>query len=238
MFFYIDWLYVILVLPFVLLSVIASAKVKTTYAKYSQIPSHMGISGAEAARRVLDANGLYNVRIEQINGELTDHYDPRSDVVRLSEGTYNGTSSASIGVALHEVGHALQHAQGYLPIKIRNAIVPVTNIGSRLSMPLILLGIIFSAFSQFFAYVAYAGVACFSLCVIFQLITLPTEFNASRRALSAIRSANILDESEMVGAKKVLTAAAMTYVAALAVTIMQLLRLIIIVASSTGRRKR
>ena len=237
MFFYVDWLYIILVVPFVILSMFASFKVQTTFSKYSKIPSHMGITGAEAARRILDANGLYDVRIENIHGNLNDHYDPSQNVIRLSDSSYANTSAAAIGVAAHEVGHAIQHANNYIPIKIRNAIVPVTNIGSRLSMPLILLGIILSAFSQFFAYVAYFGVACFSLCVLFQLITLPTEFNASRRAIAAIRSANILDESEMKGAKKVLSAAAMTYVAALAVTVMQLLRLLIIVASSTGRRK-
>ena len=233
---YFDPTYVLVIFAF-LLTMFASFGVKATFNRYDKIKSARGITGAMAARRILDANGLYDVRIENIHGNLNDHYDPSQNVIRLSDSSYANTSAAAIGVAAHEVGHAIQHANNYIPIKIRNAIVPVTNIGSRLSMPLILLGIILSAFSQIFAYVAYFGVACFSLCVIFQLVTLPTEFNASRRAIAAIRSANILDESEMKGAKKVLSAAAMTYVAALAVTIMQLLRLLIIVASSTGRKK-
>ena len=238
MFFYIDWLYIILVLPAVILSIFASAKVNSTFKKYSNAYSRSGLTGAEVARRILYENGLYDVRIEQAHGHLTDHYDPRTNVVRLSESTYSSTSSAAIGVAAHEVGHAIQHAKNYIPLKIRNAIVPVTNLGSKLSMPLILLGILLSAVAPAFAYVAYAGVACFSLCALFQLLTLPTEFNASRRALNAIDECGILERDEMVGAKRVLSAAAMTYVAALAVSLTQLLRLLLIVGRLNNNRRR
>ena len=238
MFFYIDWLYIILVLPAVILSLVASAKVKSTFNKYSREFSKSGLTGAEVARRILYENGLYDVRIESVHGELTDHYDPRTNVVRLSESTYSNTSSAAIGVAAHEVGHAIQHATNYAPLKLRNAIVPATNLGAKLSMPLILLGIILSTFGSFFAWIAYVGVACFSLCAIFQLLTLPTEFNASRRALKSIDECGILTSDERASAKKVLTAAAMTYVAALAVSLAQLLRLVLIVGRLNNDRRR
>ncbi len=238
MFFYIDWLYIILVLPAVILSIFASAKVKTTFNKYSKEFSSSGLTGAEVARRILYENGLYDVKVEQTHGHLTDHYDPRTNVVRLSDSTYSSSSSAAIGVAAHEVGHAIQHATNYFPLKVRNAIVPATNIGAKLSMPLIVLGIILSAVGPYFAYIAYFGVACFSLCAIFQLLTLPTEFNASRRALRSIDECGILTSDERVGAKKVLSAAAMTYVAALAVTLAQLLRLVLIVGSLNNNRRR
>ncbi len=195
------------------------------------------MTAAEAARRVLSDNGITNVSIERVRGHLTDHFDPKTNTIRLSENVYDSSSVASIGVACHEAGHAVQHAVGYVPIKIRSAIVPVTNIGSKLSTPLILLGIFLSYFGQEYSIIAYIGVALFGLCVLFQLVTLPTEFNASRRALRALGDCNILYDDETRGAKKVLTAAAMTYVAALAVTVMQLLRLLLIVASSTNRRR-
>ncbi len=238
MFFYIDWIYIILVLPAVIFSVWASAMVNSTFKKYSTVHNRAGLTGAEVARRILYENGLYDVKIEQTHGHLTDHYDPRTNTVRLSESTYNSTSSSAIGVCAHEVGHAIQHATGYVPLKIRNAIVPTTNIGAKLSMPLILLGILLSAFGEIFAWIAYAGVACFSLCLIFQLLTLPTEFNASRRALKAIGEGGYLTSEETAGAKRVLSAAAMTYVAALAVTFAQLLRLVLIVARLGGNRRR
>ncbi len=238
MFFYIDWLYIILVLPAVILSLWASARVNSTFKKYSAVHNRAGLTGAEVARRILYENGLYDVKIEQTHGHLTDHYDPRTNTVRLSESTYNSTSSSAIGVSAHEVGHAIQHATGYVPLKIRNAIVPATNIGARLSMPLILLGILLSAFGEIFAWIAYAGVACFSLCLVFQLLTLPTEFNASRRALKAIGEGGYLTSEETAGAKRVLKAAAMTYVGALAVTLAQLLRLVLIVARLGGNRRR
>jgi Zn-dependent membrane protease YugP len=183
---------------------------------------------------VLDANGLYNVRIERIAGNLTDHFDPRSNVIRLSDKVYGASSAAAIGVAAHEAGHAVQYAVGYAPLHIRNTIIPITNIGSRMAMPLILLGIIFSGIGAQFIYIAYIGVACFALSTIFQLLTLPTEFNASKRALVSIEQTGLLYGDELSAAKKVLGAAAMTYVAALAVSIVQLLRLLAIVGM--GRR--
>ena len=190
---------------------------------------YTSITGAEAARRVLDSKGLTNVRIERVSGNLTDHYDPRTNVIRLSDTVYSDTSEAAIGVACHEAGHAMQYAESYAPIKLRNAIIPVTNIGSKLSMPLILIGIFLSYLSDYLIIFAYVGIICFAFSTVFQLVTLPTEFNASRRALAAIDDCGILDSEERSGAKKVLSAAALTYVAALAVSIMQLLRLITLV---------
>lgn len=195
------------------------------------------MTGAAAARAVLDANGLHQVQITRVSGNLTDHYDPKANVIRLSDSVYDATSCAAIGVAAHEAGHAIQHAQGYVPIKIRSAIVPVTNIGSRLAMPLILIGLVFSAYGDLFISIAYAGVACFGLCTVFQLVTLPTEFNASHRALCALQENGLLYEDELSGAKKVLWAAAMTYVAALAVSLMQLLRLLLLVNGRSRSRR-
>ncbi len=228
MFYRFDWTYVVLVMPAIILAMWASSNVNRTFKKYSTQYSRHGITAADAARRVLDTNGLFHVRIERIPGSLTDHFDPRDNVIRLSEDVYDSTSTASIGVACHEAGHAVQHAVGYMPIKIRAAIVPVTNIGSRLSMPLILLGILFSASTPSMYWMVYAGIACFGLSALFQLVTLPTEFDASRRALKAIQSGMLLDDDEMKGARKTLKAAALTYVAALAVAVTQLLRLLII----------
>ena len=226
--FYFDWTYVVLVLPAVILAMWASANVNGTFKKYSTQYSRRGITAAQAARRVLDANGLQHVQIQHVGGNLTDHFDPKANVIRLSDSVYSSTSTAAIGVACHEAGHAVQHAVHYAPIKLRNAIVPITNIGSRLSMPLILLGLILSAASPDLFWLIYAGIACFGLSAVFQLVTLPTEFNASRRALQAIASGNLLYDDEMDGARKTLRAAALTYVAALAVAVTQLLRLVII----------
>ncbi len=234
--FYIDWTYIVLVLPFVILSLVASAKVNSSFKKYSEVFSKRGLSASEAARRVLEGNGVTGVRIERVQGHLTDHFDPRTNVIRLSENVHDSSSVAAIGVACHEAGHAVQHAVGYIPVKIRTAIVPITNIGSKLAVPLIFIGVALSYLGEFYSYIAYAGVALFSLCVIFQLVTLPTEFNASRRAISALSENAILDEQELKGAKKVLSAAAMTYVAALAVSVMQLLRLLLIVGGTRRRR--
>ncbi|MGM9641169.1 MAG: zinc metallopeptidase [Faecousia sp.] len=231
-YFYFDWTYLVLVLPAVLLAAWASANVNSTFKKYAKQRSRRGITGTEAARRVLDANGLQAVRIERVSGNLTDHYDPRSNVIRLSDSVYGDTSTAAIGVACHEAGHAVQHAVGYLPIKVRAAIIPITNIGSRLSMPLILIGLLFMNTQLY--YLVYAGILCFSFAALFQLVTLPTEFNASRRALAAIESGNLLYDDELAGAKKTLWAAALTYVAALAVSVTQLLRLIVLFG---GRRR-
>ncbi len=232
---FLDYYYLVLVLPAVLFSLWASARVNGTFKKYSRIRNSRGMTGADAARRVLDANGLYYVRIEHVSGDLTDHYDPKEQVIRLSDSVYGEATPAAVGVAAHEAGHAVQHAVGYAPIRIRTAIVPITNIGSRISIPLILLGLLLSIYGEQFLYLAYAGVIAFSLCVVFQLVTLPTEFDASRRAVAAIENCGMLTPEESRGAKKVLRAAALTYVAALAVSIMQLLRLILIVG---GNRRR
>lgn len=236
MFFYIDWLYIVLVLPAVIFAIIASARVNSTFKKYSGTFSSSGLTGAQVARKILDINGLYDVRIEQVSGSLTDHFDPRTRVIRLSDTTYNSLSTAAHGVAAHEVGHAIQHSTGYIPIKIRQAIIPITNIGSRLAMPLIIVGIFLSIFGEYFAWIAYTGVICFAVCVLFQLVTLPVEFNASKRALRALENNHILVGSEIVGAKKVLNAAAMTYVASLAVSLTQLLRLVLLVLGTRRRR--
>lgn len=226
-----DMTYIVLVMPFVLLAMLASARVNSTFEKYSHQKSQRGITGAEAARRVLDANGLQHVRIERIGGNLTDHYDPTADVIRLSDSVYADTSTAAIGVACHEVGHAIQHAVGYVPIKVRMAIIPATNIGSKLSIPMIILGLLLASASPQLLILAYIGVALFGLSAVFQLVTLPCEFNASSRALQSLEQFGLLTDEELKGSRKVLRAAAMTYVAALAVTLMQLLRFVLIVAS-------
>lgn len=234
---YLDWTYIVLVLPAVLFSLWASARVNRIFSQYSAGRTRRGMTGAAAARAVLDANGLHQVQITRVAGNLTDHYDPKANVIRLSDSVYDATSCAAIGVAAHEAGHAIQHAQGYVPIKIRSAIVPVTNIGSRLAMPLILIGLVFSAYGDLFISIAYAGVACFGLCTVFQLVTLPTEFNASHRALCALQENGFLYEDELSSARKVLWAAAMTYVAALAVSLMQLLRLLLLVNGRSRSRR-
>jgi Zn-dependent membrane protease YugP len=232
-----DMTYLILVLPCLILSLWASANVNSTFRKYSNQLSARRITGAQAAQRVLSANGVSGVRIERISGNLNDHFDPKTNVIRLSDSVYDATSTAAIGVACHEAGHAVQYAQNYAPIKLRAAIVPITNIGSRLAMPLILLGLLFS-FGENLSYsFVYLGIACFGLSVVFQLVTLPVEFNASRRAMEAIESGNILTEEEQRGARKTLTAAALTYVAATAVALAQLLRLLVIFGGRNGRRR-
>lgn len=223
-----DWTYLVLVLPCVIFSLWASSSVNSTFKKYSTQYSTRRITGAQAAQRVLSMNGVNAVRIERINGELTDHYDPTSNVIRLSESVYDNTSTAAIGVACHEAGHAVQYAQNYRPIKLRAAIVPITNIGSKLAMPLILLGLLLTAMGDVSYFFIYLGIACFGLSLVFQLITLPVEFNASRRAMVAIEQAELLTGEEQKGAKKTLRAAAMTYVAATAVALAQLLRLLIL----------
>lgn len=230
-----DWTYITLVLPCLLLSLWASANVNSTFKKYAQQFSIRRLTGAEAAQRVLAANGVRGVRIDRVSGNLTDHFDPKTNVIRLSDNVYNSTSTAAIGVACHEAGHAVQYAQNYGPIKLRAAIIPITNFGSKIAMPLILIGILLSALGDISYTFVYLGIAAFSLSLVFQLITLPVEFNASRRAMQSIESANILTEEEQRGARKTLTAAAMTYVAATAVSLAQLLRLIMIFG---GRRRR
>lgn len=217
-----NYYYLILVIPVVILSIVASARVNSSFKKYSQVFSSRNLTGAQAAFEVLRHYGITNVQVERVNGNLTDHYDPRTNVIRLSDSVYNSTSVAAIGVACHEAGHAAQYAQSYAPIKIRNLVLPVANLGSRAGIPLAIIGFFLN-----FEILAIAGIVFFSFAVLFQLITLPVEFNASKRALAVITDADILSENEKVGAKKVLTAAAMTYVAALAVSIANLLRILL-----------
>ena len=226
---YLDMTYIVLVLPAVILSLWASWNVKRTFRKYEKQQNSRGLTGADAARRVLDANGLRDVPVERVSGELSDHYDPDARAVRLSDSVWGGTSTAAVGVACHEVGHAIQNAENYLPVMIRQAIIPATNLGAKLSVPLLIAGLLLSGYSQKFLYLAYAGVLLYSLCAVFQIVTLPTEFNASRRALASIEGMGLLEGEELQGAKKVLRAAALTYVAALATTLVQLLRFIILV---------
>jgi Zn-dependent membrane protease YugP len=224
----IDTYYIILVLPAIILSLIAQGLVKSTFSKYSKM--NCNLTGAEAAKRVLEANGVYDVQIEQVSGNLTDHYDPKTNVIRLSDSVYNTRSVAAVGVACHEAGHAVQYANSYLPIKLRSVIFPLANIGSQLSIPLIVLGMVFS-----FPILIDIGIIVFAAAVVFHLVTLPVEFNASRRAITAIKDYNVLlDDSEIAGARKVLTAAALTYVASFLLSLMQFLRLLAI----TDRRRR
>ena len=230
-----DMTYIVLVLPCILLSLWASSNVKSTFNKYSKQFSQRRLTGAEAAQRVLMVNGVRGVRIERVSGNLTDHYDPKTNVIRLSDGVYSSTSTAAIGVACHEAGHAVQYAESYAPIKLRAAIIPITNFGSKIAMPLILMGILFSSLGYFSDALVYLGIACFGFSLVFQLVTLPVEFNASRRAIQTIESAGLLTAEEQRGAKKTLKAAALTYVAATAVALAQLLRLIAIFG---GRRSR
>lgn len=220
---YYDMLYI---LPALILTLIASMAVKTTYARYAKVHSASGITASAAARRILDANGLSHIRIESIAGNLTDHFDPQAGVIRLSDTVRDSTSIAAIGVAAHECGHAIQYAKQYAPIRIRAAIIPATNISSRLAVPLVLIGSALSFYARGLLALAYAGIILFGICVLFQLITLPVEFNASRRARQVMASEGILSEGEIAGAGKVLNAAAMTYVAALATSVLQLIRLI------------
>ena len=233
--YYYDWTYFIIVVPVFILAMIASGNVKSTFRKYAKVYSASRITGAEAAERVLRGHGVTNVRIEQIGGSLTDNYDPRDNVIHLSQDVYSSTSVAAIGVAAHEAGHACQYADNYGPVKLRMAIIPMTNIGSQLSVPLIILGIVLSGVSSVFYAMAYVGLFLFALCVFFQLVTLPVEFNASHRALESIDQQGMLSEEEIQGSKKVLHAAAMTYVAALAVAVAQLLRFVLLVAGGSRR---
>ncbi len=223
-FYGVDITYIVLVMPALIFAMYAQSKVNTTFKKYSTVSNKHGYTGAEIARRILDMNGLGSVIIERVSGNLTDHYDPKSNVVRLSDSTYSSTSVAAIGVAAHEVGHAIQHAEGYTPIKIRNSIVPIVQIASYAAWPLAIFGILLS-----FSSLANFGVILFGLVVLFQLITLPVEFNASNRAIKTLGNNAILDKEELAASKSVLSAAAMTYVASAAVAIANLLRLLSIV---------
>jgi Zn-dependent membrane protease YugP len=212
-----DPLYIIMIVPALILSVYAQIKVKSTYAKFSKVSTYRGITGAQAAREILRSSGVHGVDIELTRGFLSDHYDPRSRVLRLSESVYSGDSIASVGVAAHEAGHAIQHAHGYAPLKLRSALVPISSLGSNLAWPLLIIGFIFMAQS-----LILAGIIFFSLAVLFQIVTLPVEFNASSRALQALPASGILSDTEVRGARKVLSAAALTYVAAATAAILQL----------------
>lgn len=205
---------------------IASARVKSTYNKYSQYRSMTGMTGAQAAERILNSAGIYDVSICHVSGNLTDNYNPMKKTLNLSDSVYGSTSVAAIGVAAHECGHAIQHQKGYVPLTLRSAIVPVANIGSTLAWPLIVIGLFFT--SSMGSFLINLGIICFSLAVIFQLVTLPVEFNASSRALKTVEQLGILSESELPYTKKVLKAAALTYVASAAAAILQLLRLILL----------
>lgn len=222
---------IIILIPALIFSLIAQLMVKGAFSKYSGVRNSRGYTGADAARAILDRNGLSYIRIEHINGELTDHYDPGANVIRLSDSVYNNDSVAAVGVAAHEAGHAVQYAEGYGPIKVRSAIIPMTQFGSNLSTPLVILGIIFSS-----NVLITAGILLFCTVVLFQAITLPVEFNASGRALKVLRDEHFLDDDEMKGAKSVLTAAALTYVAAMFSALASLARLLLIRNRNNSRR--
>lgn len=214
-----------------IISMLASAKVKSAFNKYSKVRSMSGMTGAQVAERILNSQGIYDVSVQRVAGSLTDHYNPSTKVVNLSETVYSSTSVAAIGVAAHECGHAIQHAKGYVPLSLRTAIVPVANIGSKIAWPLLILGLLINSRSSLTF--IYAGIICFSLALIFQIVTLPVEFNASARALKLLTSNGILSDDEVGKTRKVLTAAALTYVAAVAASILQLLRILAIFG---GRR--
>ncbi len=220
-----DLTYFLFMIPCLILSLVCSAKVNTTFNKYSKVSNRRGLTGAQAAYQVLSSNGVTGVKIEPVSGKLTDHFDPRTNTIRLSESVYNSSTVAAVGVAAHEAGHAVQHAQGYLPNKIRSAIVPVANFGSKLSWILIFVGFLLPVQ---FNFMITLGIIFFSFSVLFTLVTLPVEFNASKRALETIKGTNLLYEDEYSGAKKTLSAAAMTYVAAAATAVAQLLRLLLL----------
>lgn len=221
----------ILVIIGLVITLIASANVNATFKRYDKVLSRRGLTAAEVTRKILDANGLQHIRIERVSGKLTDHFSPKENVIRLSDATYNSTSIAAFGVAAHECGHAVQHQVGYVPIKLRNGMVPFVNICSTMSIPIIIGGILFQRFDF-----AMVGVILYCAVFAFQLVTLPTETNASSRAISTLESMALLDEDELRGARKVLNAAAMTYFASAAATALQVLRLLLIVVNSSGRR--
>lgn len=227
-YFYFDYWYLVLIVPALIIGAIAQAKVSSTYSRYSSVFSRRGMTAEMAARYILDKNGLYHVAIRRVLGKLTDHYDPRSNTVNLSDSVYGSTSVAAIGVAAHEVGHAVQHAENYMPLTVRNAIIPVTRFGSGIAPFLIVLGFVF------FQPLVTIGIILYSAVTVFQLVTLPVEFNASSRAMKVLESDGLLQGEELAGARKVLSAAAMTYVAALIMSAASLLRMILIY----GRRNR
>lgn len=231
--FYFDWTY-ILVLIGVAICGIASMRMNSTFSKYSSVRNYANLTGSEVAERILRYAGVYDVRVEHVSGNLTDHYDPRTKVLRLSDATYNSTSIAAMGVAAHECGHVMQHAYGYKPLEIRSSLVPVANIGSTISWPLVLIGLLFNSNAS--ALFINAGIICFSMVVLFQLVTLPVEFNASSRAIKMLEEYGMVNSQEVGDARAVLSAAALTYVAGALSALLQLLRLILISQSRSRRR--
>ena len=230
--YFIDYWYIVLVVPAMIIAAWAQFKVKSTFNKYAKVPNNRRVTGAYAAQAILSYYGISNVRIERVNGTLTDHFDPKTNVIRLSDGVYDSTSVAAIGVACHEAGHAAQHAEGYAPIRIRNSILPVCNIGSKLGVPLALIGLFMGAEP-----VIYLGIALYAGIFIFHLATLPVEINASRRAISVIDATDLLYDDEIGGAKKVLSAAAMTYVASMLVALANVLRFALRILAMNSRRR-
>ena len=230
MLFYYDYTYWMMLLPVLLITIYAQAKVSSNFKRYSQVTNRRYLTGAQAAEAVLRRHGIYDVRIERVSGNLTDHYDPRTNVIRLSQSVYDSPTIAAVGVAAHEAGHAVQYAVGYGPIRLRSALIPVTQIGSQFGIVLLILGIVMSFEPMFLA-----GIVLFGATTVFQLVTLPVEYNASHRAIETIESAHLLDDEEVLGAKKVLSAAALTYVAALLTSVVQLLRFILLFAGRNDR---
>lgn len=231
-----DWT-ILVVLPAFLFTLWAQLRIRSAVGRYRSVALRPGMTGAAVARRILDSNGLSHVRIEEVAGELTDHYDPRSQVLRLSSVSCHSNSVAAVGIAAHEAGHALQHGKGYPFLRLRMALVPVCNLGSRLAMPLFFIGLLLSYSAYYLSGpLMLVGIAAYSLAVLFQLITLPVEFNASRRAMRCLAGSGTMNDEELKGARSVLTAAAMTYVAALATGLLSLLRLLIIAGGRSRRR--
>jgi hypothetical protein len=230
-----DYYYVVLVLPMVILSMVAQSMINSRFSKYSRVLTSRRLTASEAARSILDENGLYDVKIESVSGNLTDHYDPKANVIRLSDSVRDSSSVAAVGVAAHEAGHAVQHATGYVPIKVRNAFVPVANLGSKLGIPLIFIGFILGGASYLGDFLINFGIIFFSAAVLFQVLTLPVEFDASGRAIKILGNSGYLEHDEVKMVKKVLGAAAMTYVAAAATSAAQLLRFILLANNSRRR---
>ena len=229
-YFYGDWS-LIVVLPALIFTLWAQMSVRSAYRQYSQVRNSYGMTGADVARRILNQNGLHHIRIEAVRGEMTDHYDPRAGVIRLSEGVYNNASVAAVGIAAHEAGHAVQHATAYGALKLRNSIIPVCRFGSIAAMPLFIIGLLVASDA-----LMTVGILAYAAVTLFQLITLPVEFNASRRAMKAIEGWGYMSDAEMDGSRRVLRAAAMTYVAALATSLLTLLRLLLIFSGGRNRR--
>ena len=231
-FYWFDWTYMVFILPAIIITMIAQVRVNSAFNKYSKIQNLHNLTGAQAAQRVLATHGVSGVQIEHVAGKMTDHFDPRTNVIRLSDSVYGSTTIAAVGIAAHEAGHAVQHAQGYLPNKIRGVLVPLANAGSRVSWILIIIGLFLPLQ---YDWVLYLGILFYALSVLFTIVTLPVEFNASKRALQTIDETNLLMGEEYAGAKKVLSAAAMTYVAAAFTAIMSLLRLLTIANRRSSR---